>query len=216
VTALPQNVEVSGLYELHASVEKNSTDKYHPTIYTIQLKGSGNIETLDKFKLSIKNAKVYTKKSIKSKDILTKRFEILSDQNFTIPALSLDYFNQVMSEVRTLHTDSFAIKILSSSAKPIKKETTHFNYMYLIVAFVILLLLFAFIFFKLLTPNPKMRKYKSLKKSKTSKELLYKVAIYLGKSAQFDTLIYELEQTPKKKFNKIKKRILKDNSQIFE
>jgi hypothetical protein len=208
VISLPHDVEISGLYELSATVKKNTADKYHPIIYTIKLKGDGNLETLDKLKLHIENAKVYAKKSIKSNNILTKRFEILSNQNFIIPALSLKYFNLVMSEVRTLKTDSIAIEVLSSPMKPIKIATTHFNYIYLILASVIILLFFTLRFFNLLTPNAKIQKYRALKKSKTSKELLHKVAIYLGKSDEFDTLIYELEKVSKKKFVQTKKKIL--------
>ena len=142
VLALPKNIKVSGLYELSATVDKTTTDKYHPVIYTVSLAGDGNLETLDKLKLHIENAKVYSKKSTKNGNILIKRFEILSNQNFIIPSISLNYFNQVMSEVRTLKTDFFAIKILPSPVKSLKKVTTHFNYMYLILAFAIVLFLF--------------------------------------------------------------------------
>ena len=207
VLALPNDIEVSGLYELSATVDKSQTDKYNPITYTVTLTGDGNLETLDKLRLQIKNAKVYAKKSIKSDNMIIKKFEILCDKSIIIPALSLEYFNQVMSEVRTLKTDSFTINVLASSITLPQKKESHLNYIYLL-AFVFLFLFFVLKHLKFFTPNLKKQKLRALKKCKTKDKLLKKIAIYLGKSKELDRLIYDLEQTSDKEFMKIKKRIL--------
>jgi len=207
VLPLPKNIEVNGLYELSATVNKTQTDKYHPIIYTVTLTGDGNLETLDKLQLQIKNAKVYAEHSVKRDSIIMKKFEILCDKSIVIPALSLEYFNQIMEEVRTLSTNSFAIKVFSSSINSPQKKESSYNYIY-ILALVFLLLFFALKYLKFFTPNLKKQKLKALKRCKTKNELLKKVAIHLGKSKKLDELIYELEQTSEKDFIKIKKRIL--------
>ncbi len=120
VKALPAGVDIYGNYTFSVFVDKNITRVNEPVNLTIKIRGEGNVDDIDDFKLDVAHATVYADKAQKTANLTNKKtdvafeqkFAIVSDHNFTIPALDFKFFD---GTVHTLH--SKAINIAVKNAK---------------------------------------------------------------------------------------------------
>lgn len=136
VKPLPAGVNIYGNFELNAEIDKNSTKLNEPVNLTISLKGVGNIDDIEDFKLEIPNALVYADKPQKkiytnnTNELgkFTQKFAIVSDRNFTIPSLSFTFFDSNEKKTRTLTTPTYEIAveggIVRTQTAKLEKKTT--------------------------------------------------------------------------------------------
>ena len=125
VKALPNGVDIYGDFKMKVNVDKNSTKANEPINLTISIKGIGNIDDIQEYKLDIPNAIVYADKPQRKiftnhKEELgefTQKFAIVSDRNFTISPIEFKFFSGEKKEIKVLKSDEFNIKVAGSQIK---------------------------------------------------------------------------------------------------
>ncbi len=135
ITPLPEGVNIYGNFKLKTQIDKQTTNSNEPVNLTITIKGTGNVDDIEEFKLDVKDAIVYADKpqrKIYNNDkeelgIFTQKFAIVSDRNFTIPSLKFTYFHSDEKKIKHLKSKQFDIEVQQSiiktqTAKLLKKE----------------------------------------------------------------------------------------------
>jgi len=204
IAPLPQGLKVTGTYTLTIEVDKQKVKAGEPVHFTLHLKGEGNIADLSFFTLGIPHTTVYETSTSTNK----KEFDIVSDHNYTIPSLSLQYYNQSTQSVELLSSQAFGIEVITAPT-PEKSKTKVKVLSILLLIFAGLLYYLYRLFNSLAHLDKKATFIKSLKKCKTKEELLVKVAPYLGRDRGLDRLIFRLEGVENSGFKALKKEILK-------
>jgi hypothetical protein len=212
VKAIPNNLSVIGSYKLHARVNTTHIHKNQPVKYTLTLQGSGNINNFDDIKIEVPDATIYEKST---KNTHQKSFDIVCDKNFTIPSVSLQYFDVKEQRAKEIRTRSFSISVQDSiPEKTIKKEeklTMMEKTIYFIAG--MLVTLFLAYMYKIVRNTKTTDKAKRIKKElqsmQTKEELLKKVVPYLGKDKKLNRLIYALENVKNSEFKELKKEIIR-------
>ena len=200
VQALPQDISITGDYELYAHIDKNSTSIGKPIHFTVNLKGEGNIPNLDFLTLNIPNTTIYEK----TKTPFTKSFDILSNTHFTIPPIILKYYNQKTKQINLLNTQPFEIEVKGGTAK---KQP--FKIFWWLIFPLFLLIQLLWFLPKLIIYDEKETLKKALKRCKNKDALLKKTMPYLHKNRHLTRLLYQLEESDTKNFKSLKKKILK-------
>ncbi len=129
---LPQNVDLVGDFTMTAVVDKKSVKSNEPVNFTVTIEGYGNAENFEGLKLDIENATVYTNKpsvteKIEDGKLYTKfvqKISVISDQNFTIPALKIPYFSLSKEKISFLKTKPFYITVIGTSSLIHKEPST--------------------------------------------------------------------------------------------
>ena len=202
ISPLPQGLKVTGTYTLTTEVDKQKVKAGEPVHFTLHLKGEGNIADLSFFTLAIPHTTVYQTSTSANK----KEFDIVSDHNYTIPALSLQYYNQSTQSAELLSSQAFGIEVITA---PTPQKSKAKVLVILLLIFAGLLYYLYRLFNSLAYIDKKATFIKVLKKCKTKEELLAKVAPYLGKDRGLDRLIFGLEGVEKTNFTTLKKEIFK-------
>jgi len=135
-----------------------------------------------------------------------KEFDIVSDHNYTIPSLSLQYYNQSTQSTELLSSQAFGIEVITAPTPQKSKSKILFI---LLLMFTGLLYYLYRLFSSLAYLDKKATFIKALKRCKTKEELLAKVAPYLGKDRGLDRLVFRLEGVDELGFKGLKKEILK-------
>jgi len=214
VSPLPHGLRVSGVYHLVASLDKTEVDAQKPLHFTVELKGEGNVENIDFLALNIPHALVYPHKT----NTRSKTFDIVSDENYTIPAISLTYFNQAHQMVEITHTEAYQITVLSSS---VKKSKSTWVLVFIILVYLCLFFYLYTVFRQIAWVDEKQMLAKRINKAKSKKELLKVIAPYMHKSKALERLVYRLEESEERAFKGLKKetttqmRLLTQNSNKF-
>ncbi len=125
IDPLPKGVELFGSYTMDATVDKQSVHAGKPVNLTIAIKGSGNLDDIPPFKLDIPDAVVYSDKpevhthieGEKSVGSFEQKIAIVADNNFTIPALTLQYYDQFDKEIKTLSTKPISVTVTGGSKR---------------------------------------------------------------------------------------------------
>lgn len=219
VAAIPDNLDIIGSYELNASVNTKVVHKNQPVIFSLFLQGRGNINNFDDVNISVPGATVYEKSTKKlhqgEKEIYQKSFEIISDKNFTIPSVSLAYFNTTEHRVKEITTQAFAIHVDNAThvdkTKKEKKITMKEKAVYFLTGVVVtLFLLYMYKAMKnIKRPNKQKEVKKELQSIQDKEKFLKKVVPYLGKDKSLDRLVYALENVENSKFKQLKKEIIR-------
>jgi hypothetical protein len=135
--ALPQGADIYGNFKMSATVDKQKTKANEPVNLTITIKGIGNVDDIEEYKLSIKDAIVYADKPVRKiytndKEEMgefTQKFAIVSDRNFTIEPLEFTFFDGENEKIKHLKSEQFNIEVAGSliktqTAQLQKKEPT--------------------------------------------------------------------------------------------
>ena len=109
VKPLPKGVSLYGDYTFSVVADKNKTKANEPINLTITIQGEGNVDDIDDFKIDIPHATVYADKAKRSANLtqgklrvlFKQKFAIVSDRNFTIPALTFCFFNGKIEEKKS-------------------------------------------------------------------------------------------------------------------
>ena len=199
-----------GDFYISINVDKNNIEQNEGVNATIKITGSGNFDDIDAYKLDIKNANIYSDKPVvKSQPTMIniegefiQKFSISSNEDFSIPSLSITYYDAKNKKVITKKTKPIDIHVKNSvQEKPVLKEAMakeiivkkESNYLNLFLAFIAGILSTLFILFII-----KKREYK-LPKFKNDKDRLKILLKRRGESEEIDGQISELENRLYKK-----------------
>lgn len=171
VTPLPDGLELYGKYQIRAEVDKHKVVSNKPVNLTIIVKGEGNIDDVKKFELNIPNVIVYADEpKVSSKEIngiyqgeFREKVALIADQNFTIPSLTLQYFDKESNSTKTINTKPIDIEVVGSTKTStiinstievspsqiikaptkvekkivIEKEDSYIKYLFLVIGFIL-------------------------------------------------------------------------------
>jgi len=233
VTALPKGLSLIGEYQLNASINRQSVNAGEAVTLVLTIEGVGNMDNLDALDLHIPGTMVYVKSVQKRQDNTiaqySKTFEIISDRNFTIPAITLHYFDKTSQRKKTIQSRAFDIEVFANNLlrdkpkekldkdevfKEITYEEERITGMERLIYFLIGILssmVFMFMYkqFKNKTqPKKQPELIQVLKKIKTQDALFKKMVPHVGRDKDLDRLIYRLEGVEAVDFKEIKKEII--------
>ena len=235
VTALSKNLSLFGAYTLKASVDKQQVNAGEAVTLTLTVEGVGNIDDLDSLELQIPGTTVYSRSADENEDDTigrySKKFEIVSDKDFTIPAIVLDYLDRKSRTKKTLQSRAFEIKVIGGnlfSGKPKREEPTQamagkettrekeekatvmekgIYFAMGIISTLALTMLYRQFKDRRRKREPALARV--LKQVKTQEALFKKMVPYIGKERALDRLIYQLEGKERIDFKAIKKEIIR-------
>ena len=205
-----EGTNLFGDFYISLSVDKKNIEQNEGVNATLKITGSGNFDDIETYKLNIKGVNIYSDKPlVKSKATFTdmkgefvQKFSISSTKDFTIPTLSITYYDSKQKKLVTkstepieLHVKSViqekAVQVSSVKQEIVVKEKN--NYMYLLLAFTSGILLTLFVLF-----ISKRRAYK-LPKFRNDRDRLKSLLKRRGESEEVDKEIIKLENKLYKK-----------------
>ncbi len=135
VKPLPSNVSVYGNFSITDKVDKTKVKANTPINLTLTIKGDGNIDGINNFKLKIPNITIYSdnpKRNIyfkngEYKGSFTQKFALISSNDFTIPAIKFSFFDKITKKIKTIQTKPIKIKVISSSSQALKHQLVENN-----------------------------------------------------------------------------------------
>lgn len=247
VKALPDGINLIGDFNISSTVDKLSVMQGKAVSYKLSIEGRGNLDDLDEVVLDIPNTTIYDNPSQKEYNIqnnlyggtYTKAYSIVAQDDFTIPAVEIRYFDKKTSEVKTIRTKSYDIKVngqvvekksLEVSSvdtkekivnEPIKKViktplVEKILYFILGVLFTLIVMGLYWYFKKRVKKEDESVLYKRLKKAKTSDELFKMLVVYINIDEELDKIIYKLENLSIQEYKKEKTALLKTVKQLLE
>ena len=122
IKPLPNNLELYGKFMIDATVDKKKIKTNKPVNLTIEIEGDGNIDDIKKFNFDIENAIVYADEPKIKNAKFTQKIAIISDSSYTIPSISLKYFDKNLKKVVITQTKPIDITVLGG--KKIDKTPT--------------------------------------------------------------------------------------------
>lgn len=233
VKALPKGLSLFGEYQLDTRVNKQRVNAGEAVRLILTIEGSGNLDTLDDLNLEIPGTTVYVKSAQKDQNNsigrYSKVFEIISDKNYTIPAITLAYFDKESQRKRTIQSKVFDIEVINthlaknkSKEKLVKdevfKEMTYEEeritgmerFIYFLIG--VLSSMVFMLMYKQFKNKIQLKKQPELiqvlKQIKTQDALFKKMVPYVGQDRALDRLIYQLEEKERVDFKEIKKEII--------
>ncbi|MEA1892450.1 MAG: BatD family protein [Campylobacterota bacterium] len=126
VKALPAGVDLVGDFKINADIDKKEINAGEAVNITIEVSGDGNLEDIKSFKPHIDGVSTFDEKIVLSEVKLTQKIAFVADSDFVIPPFSIKYFDPKIKEIKTISTDSIAIKVKNEKPKEeltIKRES---------------------------------------------------------------------------------------------
>ncbi len=240
IKPLKNNLELFGKFAIRALVDKKQVLANKPVNLTIQLIGTGNMDDIKKFNIKIDKAVIYSDEPKISTSMINGMYQggfaqkiaIISDQNFTIPSIALDYFDKDTKQINTIKTEPIRIEVktnpkralqpkihtIKSNQKNIKKienkeENSYIKYLIFLAGLVFGLGL-SYIF-NIKKEKKKIKResniIKNIKKAKNDRELFELLLPYSQKGEEISSTLEKLEKNIYKgEKNKIDKNLLMD------
>lgn len=209
-----EGTNLYGDFFISFEVDKKNIEQDKGLNATLKITGSGNFDDIQAYKLNIDGANIYSDKpSVKShanieniEGKFEQKFSISSSKDFTIPSLSISYFDAKSKKIVTKKTAAIDVHVKSKiQEKPVQvmstkkeavavvavKKSAYINLIFAFIAGVFLTLFAIFIWSK--------KEYK-LPKFKNDKEHLKALLKRRGESQELDEQIRNIE-------NKLYKRV---------
>lgn len=241
IKSLPDNIKLIGNFEIESVVDKQKVKRGESVSYKLKILGTGNIDDISDIKLPITDVTIYENKPQIKTEISNgqyngnweKVFSIIANKSFSIPSMSLEYFDKNLKKVVLKQSKKFDIEVIDEdlkkevilekvpreiikevSPKEIIKVVERFSFLDRTIFFslgVITCLLIISLYYYVITSRRKKEEnnkplLKKVKTSKTKDELIKILAVYLRIDLKLDELIFELEKT--QDFNSLKKEIM--------
>ena len=231
VQALPNGLELYGNYSIKAEVDSKKVQANKPVNLTIKIKGEGNIDDVKKFNPTIDNTIVYADEPKISSKLLdniyqgefSQKIAIIADQNITIPAMELSYFDKESKTVKTIKSEPIAIEVIGGKtgvAKPssievsksstiqapavqtltqtkvvIEKEDAYVKYLFLLIGFLLGAGgMYGFFYLKNRVTKKESNMVKAIKKAKNDRELFHILLPYAKKDKAISQALNQLEE----------------------
>jgi len=219
------NNSLAGEFTLSYDVSATEVRAYEPVHLSIELKGRGNFQNLKPFVLALDGVKVFAsppKEQISLQQdgyhgVYSQKFAFVSDHNFTIPALELDFYDLVQNKQKTLQTEPFVINVQGGySPKQLldvqqqKTETWEYKEEYL---WYLLCILFGFVLGKIPLQRKELREFKQssflqkVKDADSAKSLSFVLALRDPK--KYADLIEKLQGAKKSELKRHKEEVYK-------
>lgn len=214
IKPLPKGVDLVGNMKLSISVDRLKALANSPVNAVIKITGEGNFAQVPSLKPNISNIAIFAndakiKYNLSTKgyhEIYTKKITFVADNNFTIPSITLKYFNVISKKIVILKTKPIKIIILGGSVitkklqvvtapKMIKivSQPLLLSTKYLVIAFVVGLMIGILIM--LLSPWKYLKK-RTVKKDislKDTRAIIIKLMKYKD-NEEVQEMIEELEK----------------------
>ncbi len=128
VYAPPKGIKLVGNFDITIKVDKTTIHPNEALNAVITIRGNGNVEDLEAFKPYIPNANVFEEKPKidEKKGVFTQKIAFVADSSFTIPSLSIRFFDPKTKKIQTKSTAPIKIKVVGEKPKEsltIKKAT---------------------------------------------------------------------------------------------
>jgi len=214
-------VELVGEFKLSVKKDEEKQKAYEPYHLEISIEGRGNFKALKPIEFNIADVKVFAQKPIENIKLTkdgyrgswSQKFAFVSDKDFVIPELKIEYFDLKEEKLRSLMIPEIKLKVTQAYKKEKlldeSEESWEFNYE---IIYYILTYIAGFLVAKL--------KYKRVKKTKTDdaslktkiksakslKELM--ITLALKDSKKYEKLIIEIETKKVTSLSKCKKTLL--------
>lgn len=213
---LPLHVEklegtnLYGDFYISLEVDKKNIEQNEGVNATLKITGSGNFDDIESYKLDIKNVNIYSDKPVtKSQATLlnmkgefVQKFSISSNEDFSIPSLSITYYDAKTKKILTKKTEPInvhvksvvkekSVQVTSNVEQIVVKEKS--RYINLLIAFVAGVLFTLFIIYVMNKKEYKLPRFKS------DKDRLKSLLKRRGESKDVDEQIIELENKLYKK-----------------
>lgn len=240
VKPLPQDVKLIGEFNLTSSVDKTNLTSGESLSYKIELSGYGNIEDVEDINLEIPNATIYENKPQIETKVMNekyygsykKSFSILAQESFSIPSITIKYFNQTTQKIEELKTKAYPISIKTQEVrkpttlekkverKPVEKTVEVIQVksswqdraLFALFGAVGMALMIGLYFYVINKSRKKeisnLPLAKQVKQTKTNEALLKLLLPYIGISTVLDECIFELEKKDNNTFKARRKMIL--------
>ncbi|WP_353662719.1 BatD family protein [Hydrogenimonas sp. SS33] len=125
---LPGGVDLYGSFTLHAGVDRRKVEAGKPVTLTITVEGEGNIEDVDKFDIDIPSAVVYSDDPVVKEWVRNGRYggrfvqkvTIVADNNYTVPSVTLRYFDRDKKRVVEKRTAPIPIEVVGGKAPTVQ------------------------------------------------------------------------------------------------
>ena len=234
VNPLPNGLELYGNYQIQAKVDKQKVQANKPVNLSISVKGEGNIDDVKKFELDIPNVIIYADEpKISSKEVhgiyqgeFREKIALIADQNFTIPALELNYFDKVTKTVKTVRTEPIDIEVVGGSKTAIspastievspsqviqapksvepkvviEKEDAYVKYLFLIIGFILGVVVMLLVnFFTKKEKRGEVNMVKMIQKAKDDRALFTLLLPYSKEDTRISNALNQLEENLYKK-----------------
>ena len=220
VLPLPEDLEVQGEYNINASIDKANINANEPVNLTLKIKGFGNIDDIEPFKLVLDDEVVYASKpEIKSLiqdgkygGEFIQKISIIADQDFTIPSINFKYFDIKSKSIKEIKTKPYDIKVNSKTKTIpqiqtneatktiqlppkviIQKEDSILKYIYALIGFVLGLVVFYIFNRKKQVKKDDTTIQKKIKKAKDDKSL-YDILLPHCQDKNLKNIIKDIEE----------------------
>ncbi len=199
IKQLPKDVTLVGNFNIKTNISKTTIDSMKPVVFTIDIKGKGNIEDLKDLNLDIKDATIYSnsakiKRDKKHNFTYSKKFTILSNSSYKIPSFSFEYFNSDKNKVEKIATKEYEIKVnevakdiqqkdrvlqkvepkqseKKQEVKIVEKTSTTLKFIYFVLGVITTLLILSLIYYVIKSrQNKKVEQKPLIKRVKSSKD----------------------------------------------
>jgi len=225
VKPLPNNAKLIGDFSLTAESDKVKVNPNEAVNVILKVQGEGNLEDIESFKPYISGVNIFAEKSNIQADTLTQKLVFVADNNFTIPAFTLTYFDTRTQKVKRVKTKPIEIEVVGSTTQANKleikrehttKETTAKVEKIVvkerdIFSITLAFILGVFVGGALLFLLPKSRKKRVVKVNlKDEKALLVRLLPYKESDAEVASLVAILEENIyAKEKQRVDKKLLK-------
>ncbi len=114
--ALPNGAKLIGDFVISLELDKSKIGANEALNATISVSGEGNLEDIQSFKPLINGVSVFEEDRVIVGDRFTQKLAFVADENFTIPAFELVYFDTKTKKVRKIQTQSVDIEVYKDPA----------------------------------------------------------------------------------------------------
>ncbi|EQB40041.1 hypothetical protein M947_03200 [Sulfurimonas hongkongensis] len=199
--------------------DKSSIMSYEPYHLEIKIDGSANFDAIKAIHFDIDGVKVIEEKPIKNLELTkdgyvgswSQKFAFVSDSNFTIPSIEIEYFDLEEKKLKSLNFDKVAVEVkkLYKKEELLEKEEKDFEieyeYIYYLLAF-LAGFLFAKIKFKkkVKLSSAEMLMNKKIDEAKSLEELVFLLA--LSDAKKYNEIIESIEKKEIKSLKNAKEK----------
>jgi hypothetical protein len=113
---IPQGAKFIGYFTITAKVDKTVVNPNEAVNVTVEVSGKGNLEDIQKFKPYIADVSVFDEKPLITAVKFSEKIALVGDNDFTVPAFTLKFYNPTTKTLQTIATQEIKIKV--NGAKP--------------------------------------------------------------------------------------------------
>lgn len=125
ITVMPSNSDLVGEFSINISQDKAQVKAYEPYHLDVEILGNGNLDDLKAIRLKIDGVKIFTQEPLidveHTKDGIKgswhQKFAFVSEKDFTIPQISIEYFDLKSQMIKKLESKSTQIKVTQAYKK---------------------------------------------------------------------------------------------------